>query len=73
MVNTMDTPNGQDVLFTDPDLQALWATAVEQDRDFERIRKAVTERAQKFPKELELHVSIAECDLDDHGRLWYHE
>ena len=48
-----DSPE-PDVPFVDPDLQALWTTAIEQDKSFKRIRRAVIERAQKFPRELEL-------------------
>src|SRR5579871_2735205 len=69
-----DSPNEQiKAPFTDPNLQALWTTAIEQDESFEKIRKTVAERARKFPKELELHVSIAECDIDEFGRLRYRE
>ena len=68
-----DPPGEQDTPFMDPDLQALWAMAIEQDGSFEKIRKAVTEKARKFPKDLELHVSIAECDIDNLGRLRYRE
>ena len=89
IVNAMDTsPNEEDspteqdndddspeldAPFVDPDLQALWTTAVEQDKSFKRIRRAVIKRARKFPKELELQVSISECDIDNLGRLRFHE
>lgn len=68
-----DNPDEQGTPFTDPELQALWATATEQDESFERIRKAVADRVRKFPKDLGLHVSIAECDIDNLGRLRYRE
>src|SRR5579871_2390351 len=57
----------------DPDLQALWTTAMEQDVNFEKIRKAVVDGLRKFPKELKLQVSIAECDIDPLRRLRYRE
>src|SRR6266480_2122984 len=68
-----DLPDERNTPFTDPDLQALWTTAIIQDENFEKIRKSVAERARKFPKELELHVSTAECDIDNLGRLRYRE
>ena len=86
MVNAMDTVNAVDTLrnknglpnelnapFTDPDLQALWTTAIKRDKSFEKIQTAVAERARKFPKELKLQVSIAECDINNLGRLRYRE
>ena len=68
-----DAPSEQRTPFTDPNLQALWTTAIEKDENFEKIRRTVAERARKFPKELGLHVSIAECDIDDLERLRYRE
>ena len=62
-----------DAPFTDPDLQALWTTAIKEDKSFKRIRKTVIERARKFPRELKLQVSISECDIDNLGRLQYRE
>jgi hypothetical protein len=68
-----DVPNDQNTPFMDPDLQALWITAMEQDRSFEKIQKAVVDGLRKFPRELGLHVSIAECDIDPSGKLRYRE
>ena len=67
------TFGNQSTPFTDPDLQALWTTALGQDKDFEKIWQAVADRLRKFPRKLELHVSIAECDIDNFGRLRYRE
>jgi hypothetical protein len=63
----------QTVPFSDPHLRALWDTAIQQDERFKDTWKAVVNRLRKFPKELELHVSIAECDIDNLGRLRYRE
>src|SRR5579871_549532 len=68
-----DTAGDQNTPFMDPDLQALWTTAMEQDENFEKIRKAVVDGLRKFPKELKLQVSIAECDIDPLRRLRYRE
>ena len=80
MVNAVDTlrnknglPNELNAPFMDSDLQALWTTAIKRDKSFKKIQTAVAERAQKFPKELKLQVSITECDINDIRRLRYRE
>jgi len=70
---TNERNSRNDVPLTDPDLQALWTMATERDESFEKIRKAVTDGLRKFPRELDLHVSIAECDVDPFGKLRYRE
>ena len=70
---TIDMFERQTAPFTDPNLQALWDMAIEQDERFKDTWKAVASQLRKFPKELELHVSIAECDIDRNGRLRYRE
>ena len=62
-----------DAPFTDLDLQALWTTAIKQDKSFKRIQKTVIERARKFPMELKLQVSTSECDINNLRRLQYRE
>ena len=47
---------------------ALWATALERDRDYGKIRHAIQSRHRRFPPELKLHVTIAECSLDTQDR-----
>jgi hypothetical protein len=68
-----DVPNEQNTPFTDPDLQALWTMAIERDKNFKKIREAVIDGLRKFPPELKLLISIAECDIDPFGRLRYRE
>ena len=66
------TTNGIPNPFKNEKLQELWNQALENDAQYAEIRKAVEENAWKFPTELELQVSISECDIN-HGLLRHRE
>lgn len=53
------------------DLQSLWRDAEETDASYEAMAKAVQEGKRVFPSELQVKVSILECELDGQGRLLF--
>src|SRR5450756_829495 len=53
------------------DLQSLWRDAEETDASYEAMAKAVQEGKRVFPSELQVKVSISECELDGQGRLLF--
>ena len=61
-------PKGQD-LFQETELQLLWDQGVERDEDFKKLYLSMRKGERKFPTELDLKVSLSECDLDARGAL----
>jgi hypothetical protein len=51
----------------------LWATAADQDDQYQEARQAVLNGARRFPPDLQLKVSIAECSVDDSRYLLYRD
>src|SRR5208282_3656250 len=70
-IETEDTAQGAPQEFMDtlpivgelPDELADWGTAIDQDDEYQAIRKAVEDRERKMPLEYGLKVSITECTL----------
>jgi hypothetical protein len=56
-----------------PLVEDLWATALERDQDFSEIKKAIENGDRRFPPQLKLQVTIAECSLDGKGRPSFRE
>ena len=56
-----------------PCIENLWTTAVEQDRSFKEIKDAISRGDRRFPSQLKLQVTIAECSLDNKGRPRFRE
>ena len=54
-------------------IEGLWAIAIDQDEGFNEIRKAIKEEKRRFPTELKLQVTIAECSLDEKDRPRFRE
>jgi hypothetical protein len=53
------------------DLQSLWRVAEESDAAYEVMTKAVREGKRVFPPELQVKVSISECELNDQEQLLF--
>lgn len=53
------------------DLRSLWNTACGADALYKAIAKAIREEKRVFPSELQVKVSISECELDSQGRLLF--
>jgi hypothetical protein len=54
-----------------PDELATWSQAVKDDPEYVRIRDVVKSEARRFPPELKLKVSIAECSISYEGNLLF--
>ena len=54
-------------------LEERWSMAEREDTLYGQIKDAVARSAPKFPTELELKVSIAECTINDEGQLLFRE
>ena len=54
-----------------PDELTDWRMAVEQDDEYQAIRRAVGNRDRKMPSEYGLKVSITECTLSLQGDLLF--
>jgi hypothetical protein len=54
-------------------MEDLWTTALDQDKSFDEIKRAIEEGKRRFPLELKLQVTIAECSLDEKGRPRFRE
>lgn len=63
-------PKGN-VLFEDTNLQSLWDTAVTTDPTLVHIYNACQQGQRTFPSELNLKVSIGECQFDTRGALCF--
>ena len=57
----------------DEGMESLWATAMEQDEMYQKAKQAVLEGDRRFPSDLQLKVSIAECSIDDGMHLLYRD
>ena len=55
----------------DPSLVKQWAQAQQQDQTYEEAVAAIRRDARIFPTALGLKVSIAECSLNEEGRLLF--
>ena len=55
----------------EPNLLQDWPEAVRKDPDYARILKAVQDQDRRFPSDLRLKVSIAECGVSPSGKLTY--
>ena len=64
---TIDPP------FADPELQALWHSALSQNERYWEARQAVQGQARSFPKEWGLPWQISECALDSASRLLWRD
>ncbi|ERF69051.1 hypothetical protein EPUS_08401 [Endocarpon pusillum Z07020] len=53
------------------DLRALWNEAMTYDETYEAARDAIRTDKAKFPRELNLKVSLSECSLDSQDRLLF--
>ena len=55
-------------------LEDQWHEAEQQDEKIPVLKHAVREGFPRFPKELRLHISIGECELDGENMLlfWKH-
>ncbi len=53
------------------DLRNLWDTAREADASYGKMVKSVEEGKRVFPTELQVKVSISECEVDAQGRLLF--
>lgn len=53
----------------DEELEHLWKTGESQDEAYDRIRQAVKNRLQRFPRDLRLKLTIREYRVDDNGQL----
>jgi predicted aspartyl protease len=53
------------------ELEELWQRALQTDQSYERIVTCLREEKRKFPIDLRLKVSIAECTLNEEGRLLF--
>ena len=53
-----------------PVLQA-WADAQGTDNVYQRAKTAISNEERKFPPDLNLKISLAECSIDEIGRLLY--
>src|SRR5271163_2167307 len=56
-----------------PSIEDLWTTALEQDKSFEGIMDAIRREDRRFPPQLKLQVTMAECSLDERGRPRFRE
>jgi hypothetical protein len=56
-----------------PALQDLWVQAMEHDTQYQDARQAVLNGARRFPSDLHLKVSIAECHIDTNSCLMYRD
>jgi hypothetical protein len=54
-------------------LLAQWTEAVESDLSYQQALEAVRDKKQRFPTELRLKVSIAECSLSATGKLTFRD
>lgn len=78
MIQGVELPQGAEV-FMHEDLQSAWDAALEHDTDYPRLVKAVRDGARAFPPDIrtaegkQLSVSIAECELDEHGLLRFRD
>ena len=52
-------------------LKALWLDTIKGDKEYSAALKAVQERERKFPADLHLKVSIAECMVTSVGKLTF--
>ena len=56
-----------------PSVEDLWTTALEQDKSFKETKDAIERGDRRFPPQLKLQVTMAECSLDDKGRPRFRE
>ena len=61
----LDSTEQLDSTIQQNDIEGLWTTAIEQDEQYQEARQAVLNGARRFPPDLQLKVSIAECSVDD--------
>ncbi|KAL2885130.1 retrovirus polyprotein [Ceratocystis lukuohia] len=59
--------------FSDPELHALWDTALRHNERYWQARLAVQEKARTFPNDWGLPWQISECSLDSETRLLWRE
>src|SRR6266496_6386226 len=60
-------------LFPELETQKLWDDAWIRDKELARAWQAVRQGDRKFPPQLKLQVSIAECSIDPRGLLLFRE
>jgi hypothetical protein len=54
-------------------MKNLWATALNQNKSFNKIKKAIEKGKRRFPLKLKLQVTIAECSLNEGERPQFRE
>jgi hypothetical protein len=69
----METPQPENPDHEQLLMEDLWITALDQDKSFNGIKEAIEEKKRRFPPELKLQVTIAECSLDEKGRPRFRE
>ena len=57
----------------DQELQGLWEIAWQQDETYHQALEAITRGDRVFPASLKLKTNIAECSVDEKGRLCFRE
>jgi RNase H-like domain found in reverse transcriptase len=62
-----DTPSVTDG--EEQPLEQQWEAAERADEMFEELKQAVRNNLRRFPTRLKVNTSIAECELDEQGRL----
>jgi hypothetical protein len=50
-------------------MKDFWITALNQDRSFNKIKRAIEEEKKQFSLKLKLQIIIAECLLNEKERL----
>ncbi len=53
----------------DDPIEDRWETAAQDDEEYTKARNAVRDGMRKFPPELQLKVTLAECSIDQEGHL----
>jgi transposase InsO family protein len=54
-------------------LTQQWTRAEEQDTTLQEMKHAVREKYPRFPRKINVRVSISECELDDDGHLRFRD
>ena len=65
--------NSGELKDTAQEVEKLWEIALDQDKDYLRLKDSVKQDSRVFPRDLhrQVKVSIADCGLDEQDRLTY--
>lgn len=58
---------------SDQELQELWDATVEKDKNYQKALTAISKEERSFSTNLSLKVQIAECAIDNNGRLTFRQ